>query len=167
MRTRHLLTGLAAAVALVTTAACSLTGTNARTSTVDWTTVQFDTSLHVSLDSMTHTPNDVWYRDLVAGTGATLTPGMTISARYTGWFTNGDQFDSNTDTTAHPQPIQFPLGQGWVIPGWDEGLVGMKVGGTRQLVIPPNMAYGAYGSSDGAIPPNTVLVFQVTVVSSP
>lgn len=166
MRTRHLLTGLAAAVALVASAACSLSGsTQVQESSIDWTTVQFDSSLHVNLDSMTHTPNDVWYRDLTVGTGATLTPGMTISTRYKGWLTDGEMFDSNTDTTAHPQPAQFPLGQGWVIPGWDEGLVGMKVGGTRQLVIPPYMAYGPYGY--GSIPPNAVLVFEVTVVSSP
>lgn len=165
MRTRHLLAGLVAAVALVSSAACSLTGTDSGPSPVDWTTVHFDSSLHVTLDSMTHTQSDDWYRDLVVGTGTTITPGMTISVRYTGWLTDGTVFDSNTDTTSNPQPLQFPLGQGVVIPGWDDGLVGMKVGGVRQLVIPPYMAYGPYGS--GQIPPNSVLVFRVQLVSTP
>ncbi len=167
MRTRHLLAGLVAAVALLSSAACSL-GSDANTTTgVDWTTVKFDSSLHVSLDSMTRTQNDDWYRDITVGTGTSIAPGMTVSVRYTGWLTNGTMFDSNADTTASPQPFQFPLGAGVVIPGWDDGLIGMKVGGVRQLVIPPYMAYGAYGSSDGRIPPNAVLVFQVKLVSTP
>lgn len=166
MRTRHLLAGLAAAAALVFSAGCSL-GSDANTTTaIDWTTVKFDTSLHVSLDSMSRTQNDDWYRDLVVGTGATVTNGSTISVRYTGWLTNGTQFDSNMDTTTSPQPYQLQVGTGQVIAGWDDGLLGMKVGGTRQLVIPPYMAYGSYGAGT-AIPPNAVLVFVVKVVSAP
>ena len=165
MRTRHLSLGLAAAM-LLGTAACALHSDANTTTGIDWTTVKFDTSLHVSLDSMTRTQNDDWYRDLVVGTGASIAPGSTISVRYTGWLTNGTQFDSNMDSTAKPV-FQFQLGAGTVIAGWDDGLVGMKVGGTRQIVIPPYMGYGSFGSADGTIPPNAVLVFQVKLVSSP
>lgn len=162
MRIRHLLAGLAAA-ALLGTAACHL-GSDANTTTgIDWTTVKFDTSLHVSLDSMTRTQNDDWYRDLVVGTGATVSNGSSISVRYTGWLTDGTQFDSNMDSTQAVFPFQ--VGTGTVIAGWDDGLLGMKVGGTRQLVIPPYMAYGPYGTQ--GIPPNSVLVFVVKVISAP
>jgi FKBP-type peptidyl-prolyl cis-trans isomerase len=101
----------------------------------------------------------MYTRDLVVGTGALVNNGQTITARYTGWLSNGAQFDSN-QTTGYP----FVLGTGRVIAGWDIGILGMRVGGKRQLIIPANLAYGVNGN--GPIPGNAVIVFNVEVVSA-
>jgi FKBP-type peptidyl-prolyl cis-trans isomerase FkpA len=99
--------------------------------------------------------------DLVVGTGATAAAGNNVTVAYTGWLhdsskpaAKGNQFDSNT--------ITFVLGTGRVIRGWDQGIVGMRVGGQRRLVIPPELAYGNQSPSP-AIPPNATLVFDVTL----
>lgn len=99
--------------------------------------------------------------ELVVGTGATAVAGDTVSVHYTGKFTNGTVFD----TSAGRGPYQFRLGTGAVIPGFDQGVTGMKVGGKRRLTIPPNLAYGSTGQ--GPIPPNTTIVFEVDLVSIP
>ena len=93
------------------------------------------------------------------GTGATATAGKIVSAHYTGRFPDGKQFDSSYDAGL---PIEFLLGSGKVIKGWDLGIEGMKVGGKRKLTIPPELAYGARGG--GPIPPNATLVFDVELV---
>jgi FKBP-type peptidyl-prolyl cis-trans isomerase len=98
--------------------------------------------------------------DLVVGTGATAVAGDTVSVNYLGTFTNGTKFDASAD---HGGPYSFRLGTGAVIPGFDQGITGMKVGGKRRLTIPPNLAYGSTGS--GPIPPNTTIVFEVDLVS--
>lgn len=100
--------------------------------------------------------------DLVVGTGAEAKAGDTVTAHYTGWLTDGTEFDSSVGG----QPYQFVLGQGRVIQGWDQGVAGMKVGGTRKLTIPPALGYGAQGAG-GVIPPNATLVFEVELVSIP
>jgi FKBP-type peptidyl-prolyl cis-trans isomerase FkpA len=104
--------------------------------------------------------------DLVLGTGADATVGKSITVNYTGWLYDsgktdgkGQQFDSSVGRG----PFTFVLGAGQVIPGWDQGLVGMKVGGTRRLIIPPELAYGANGSPP-AIPGNATLVFDVQLL---
>ena len=104
--------------------------------------------------------------DLQEGTGATAANGQTVSVAYTGWLysetapdNKGTQFDSRTAA----QPFSFVLGAGQVIRGWDQGIVGMRVGGLRRLVIPPELAYGAAGS--GPIPPNAALVFDVELLA--
>src|SRR5438034_11416438 len=97
------------------------------------------------------------YDDLVVGTGPEAKTGQTVSVHYTGWLTDGKKFDSSKD---RGQPFSFPLGAGRVIKGWDEGVAGMKVGGKRTLVIPPELGYGARGAP-GAIPPNATLKFEV------
>jgi FKBP-type peptidyl-prolyl cis-trans isomerase FkpA len=103
-------------------------------------------------------------QDLVVGTGATAETGKMVSVNYTGWLiekSKADHFDSSYD---HGQPFPFQLGAGKVIKGWDEGLVGMKVGGKRMLTIPPDLGYGAQGTPGGPIPPNATLVFEVELM---
>jgi FKBP-type peptidyl-prolyl cis-trans isomerase len=98
-------------------------------------------------------------RDLEVGAGAEASPGRTISVHYTGTLLDGTEFDSSR---TRGEPYEFQLGTGAVIPGWDEGLKGMRVGGRRELVIPSNMAYGRRGQGD--IPPNAALRFDVELM---
>ena len=120
----------------------------------------FAASLGVNLAASTKTADGLYYRDVVVGTGATLTAGKTVGMRYSGAFASGTVFDANPS----PKPVfTFLLGSGQVIKGWDEGLVGMKVGGTRQLIIPPGLGYGA--SDYAGIPGNSVLVFTVDAIT--
>jgi len=97
-------------------------------------------------------------QDQVVGTGAEATVGNTVSVNYTGKLQNGTVFD----TSVGKAPIEFPLGGGYVIPGWDQGLVGMKVGGKRLLIIPPSLGYGS--QDYGPIPANSTLIFEVELV---
>jgi FKBP-type peptidyl-prolyl cis-trans isomerase FkpA len=100
------------------------------------------------------------YWDITVGTGATATPGKSVTVHYTGWLTNGKKFDSSVD---RGQPFVFALGGGQVIKGWDEGVAGMKVGGKRQLKVPPASGYGPKGAG-GVIPPNATLIFDVELL---
>ena len=113
---------------------------------------------------MTKTPSGLQYEDLREGTGAKPKSGQTCVMHYTGWLwennARGRKFDSSFD---RGQPFEFPLGQGRVIKGWDEGVATMKVGGKRKLLIPPQLAYGPRGAS-GVIPPNATLLFEVELV---
>jgi FKBP-type peptidyl-prolyl cis-trans isomerase FkpA len=107
------------------------------------------------------TPSGLIYDELVAGTGAAARAGSDVLVHYTGWLTDGTKFDSSVD---RGEPFGFPLGQGQVIAGWDEGVEGMRVGGKRKLTIPPSLGYGAYGAG-GVIPPNATLVFEVELLA--
>ena len=98
--------------------------------------------------------------DTVEGSGATVEAGQTVSVHYTGWLENGSKFDSSKDRN---EPFNFRLGGGMVIRGWDEGVQGMKVGGTRKLTIPAELGYGARGAG-GVIPPNATLIFEVDLL---
>lgn len=100
------------------------------------------------------------YFDLKAGTGASPTTGQTVVVQYTGWLQDGTQFDSSIDSGT---PFTFQLGTGNVIPGWDEGVATMKIGGKRQLLVPPALAYGETGAG-GVIPPNATLIFEVELL---
>ena len=100
--------------------------------------------------------------ELTVGNGATAAAGQSVSVHYTGWLTDGTKFDSSKD---RGDPFEFPLGAGHVIRGWDEGVQGMKVGGSRKLTIPADLGYGARGAG-GVIPPNATLVFEVELLGT-
>ena len=113
---------------------------------------------------MITTPSGLQYVDTTIGTGAQAQTGQQVSVHYTGWLYNdgvkGAKFDSSKDRN---DPFGFGLGAGMVIKGWDEGVQGMRVGGKRTLVIPPQLGYGARGAG-GAIPPNATLMFDVELL---
>ena len=110
-------------------------------------------------------PDGLNYTDTKIGDGATARAGNKVSVHYTGWLSNngakGKKFDSSVDRGL---PFQFTLGAHQVIAGWDEGVAGMKVGGARTLIIPPELGYGARGAGGGAIPPNATLIFDVELL---
>jgi FKBP-type peptidyl-prolyl cis-trans isomerase len=110
----------------------------------------------------TKTASGLEYWDIQIGSGAVAQTGQHVKVDYTGWLTNGKKFDSSVGTG---KPYEFMLGAGQVIKGWDEGIVGMKVGGKRQLHIPPDLAYGEKGFST-VIPPNATLIFDVRLVDT-
>lgn len=107
------------------------------------------------------TESGLQYWDIQVGTGQEAKAGDHVRVHYTGWLTNGKKFDSSVD--AH-QPFDFTIGKGDVIKGWEEGVTGMKVGGKRQLRIPPNLAYGERGYP-GVIPANATLIFDIRLLN--
>jgi FKBP-type peptidyl-prolyl cis-trans isomerase FkpA len=115
---------------------------------------------------MQTTPSGLQCDDIVPGTGTTAKAGVSVSVHYTGWLykdgVKGAKFDSSKD---RGDPFEFELGAGEVIKGWDEGVQGMKVGGKRVLVIPPQLGYGARGAG-GVIPPNATLMFEVELLKA-
>jgi FKBP-type peptidyl-prolyl cis-trans isomerase len=121
----------------------------------------FAPNLGVNLAASTKTASGMYIRDVTVGTGAVFAAGDSITVRYEGAFANGSVFDSTIDPSR--SPFSFKLGVGRVIPGWDEGVVGMKIGGVRQLVIPPSLGYGP--NDYGPIPGNSVLVFNVQAIA--
>lgn len=98
--------------------------------------------------------------DVVVGDGAEALAGQSVSVHYSGWLSDGTKFDSSKDRN---DPFEFDLGGGNVIAGWDQGVPGMKIGGTRKLTIPPQLGYGARGAG-GVIPPNATLVFEIDLL---
>ncbi len=106
------------------------------------------------------TDSGLRYIDVEEGDGAEAKAGDTVSVHYTGWLVDGNKFDSSRD---RGQPFVFPLGAGRVIKGWDEGVAGMKVGGVRKLIVPPELGYGTRGFPP-VIPPNATLIFEVELL---
>lgn len=106
------------------------------------------------------TDSGLKYEDLTVGEGDIAEAGHMVTVHYTGWLTDGNKFDSSKDRN---DPFRFKLGASQVIRGWDEGVAGMKIGGTRKLTIPPQLGYGAQGAG-GVIPPNATLVFEVELL---
>jgi peptidylprolyl isomerase len=109
---------------------------------------------------MVTTPSGLQYEELVPGSGASPQAGKMVTVHYTGWLTDGRKFDSSVDRN---EPFTFRIGAGEVIPGWDEGVMSMKIGGKRKLVVPAALGYGAAGAG-GVIPPNATLVFEVILL---
>jgi len=120
----------------------------------------FAPELGVDLSQMVLTASGLYYQDLLVGTGAEVTSGATIAVHYEGWLVDGTKFDSSRE---RGEPFTFTAGAGSVIDGWDEGVIGMHVGGLRRLVLPSHLAYGSRGV--GPIPPNSPLVFEIEVLA--
>lgn len=118
----------------------------------------FDPSLGVHLDSMFRRASGLYVKDLRVGTGGIALRGKSVVVRYIGWLPSGKQFDQGE--------ITVTLGSNKTIAAWEEGVLGMRVGGVRQLVVPPNLAYGDKGAGND-IPPNSVLVFEMQLMSAP
>ncbi|TAK11620.1 MAG: FKBP-type peptidyl-prolyl cis-trans isomerase [Anaerolineae bacterium] len=107
------------------------------------------------------TASGLQYQDLLVGDGDVAVTGKVVRVHYTGWLLDGTKFDSSKDRN---EPFEFPLGQGRVIAGWDEGVAGMRVGGKRLLIIPAALGYGERGAG-GVIPPGATLVFEVELLA--
>ena len=120
----------------------------------------YASELNVEPSVMTRTESGLYYQDIATGEGPAVQAGQTIRVHYTGWLPDGAKFDSSRDRN---EPFEVTVGVGNVIPGWDEGLQGMQVGGQRKLVIPPDLAYGDRGAG-GVIPPGATLVFDVELL---
>ena len=117
-------------------------------------------ALNVNLQASAKTAEGLYYRDVQEGTGQVAVDGRQVRVHYTGWLPDGTKFDSSRDSGT---PLEFVLGRGMVIRGWDLGVAGMRVGGRRTLVIPAELGYGANGAPPD-IPPNAVLVFDVELL---
>lgn len=122
--------------------------------------ISFARSLNVNLAEMTRTEHGLYYRDLDRGTGAAATEGQRVAVYYVGWLPDGTEVDAQIEPNP---PITFRLGAGEVIRGWELGVQGMRVGGQRQLVVPPELGYG--NRSPGPIPRRAVLVFTIRLVA--
>ena len=118
----------------------------------------YASSLGVTIANMTRRSDNLYVQDLVVGTGAEAVAGRVVRVTYTGWLINGSRFDTNVGGAAFP----FTLGAQQVIAGWDQGVLGMKVGGKRRIVIGSALGYGNQGQ--GPIPANSTLVFDVEVL---
>jgi FKBP-type peptidyl-prolyl cis-trans isomerase FkpA len=143
---------ISASIALALTAACASAG---RSTPDDISSVRFAPALGINLAAMSKTVSGVYYTDLAAGTGAVAEARQQVSVRYTGWLADGTKFDSSPG-------LEFRLATAKVIRGWDDGIAGMRVGGIRTLVIPPELGYGF--QERGPIPRGSVLVFRIELL---
>jgi FKBP-type peptidyl-prolyl cis-trans isomerase len=173
MHAKSLATSLSAALAVVALAGCQPKDKPADSATTAATADQTaaepssEPAAEAAPDA-TGTSNMTMQKiDLAPGNGPEIKTGQNALVHYTGWLydaaapdNTGKKFDSSLDRN---EPFEFPVGAGMVIKGWDEGVVGMKVGGKRRLVIPPDMGYGARGAG-GVIPPNATLVFDIELI---
>jgi peptidylprolyl isomerase len=153
---RRILLRAAVAATLLAGTACSVDKVSAPVPEIAETV--FAPDLNVNLAAMTVTNSGLYIQDLVAGTGAAVAVGQVITVHYTGWLANGTRFDGNVGGT----PLTREIGVGGLIRGWDEGLIGMKVGGKRRLIVPPALGYA--NNPRPGIPANSILVFDVQLV---
>ena len=116
---------------------------------------EFAASLGINLAAMTRTSSGLYYEDITEGAGDPAAAGDDARVAYTGWLADGTQFDTGE--------FEFRLGAGQVVPGFDEGVQGMRAGGVRRIVIPPELGYGSRGS--GPVPPNAVMIFRIELLS--
>jgi len=158
LRVRTTLAALAVTAAAIV--ACGSDSSTEVPPVPDIETTTFASSLNINLSTFTKTSYGLYYKDLIVGNGATVAKGDSLFVHYFGYFPTGVLFDSNPSTAA---PFAFKVGAGGVIAGWDSAAVGMKIGGQRQLIIPPSLGYGS--SQHGSIPANSILVFTITAVS--
>ncbi len=160
-QTCRLSTIAAASLLLFAGAGCSLDNFRSQAARRASGTEQltFARELGVNLERMKRTESGLYYFDRAEGAGTIAEQGKDVRVGYQGWLPTGRLFDQSPPE----QPYEFTLGVGQVIQGWDEGIVGMKVGGRRLLVIPPSLAYGDQSPGAG-IPPHSTLVFDVTLV---
>lgn len=156
---RRLFRVLLCALPLLVMSACG-DDTPTGSSDPDLTQVAFAPALGVNIATMTRVGTGVYIRDITVGTGAEVQAGRPLTARYRGWLANGTLFAENPAPNA---PFPFTLGANGVIQGWEQGIPGMRVGGKRLLVIPPSLGYG--NRDYGRIPANSVLVFEVEILS--
>lgn len=148
------------AIACVAAALAPGCGSDSLAPPTDPQDVIFADELGVDLDAMTRTSTGLYYEDIEVGEADEATVGSEVDVLYSGWLADGTLFDSRTSAS---NPFSFTLGIGQVIAGWDEGVNGMREGGIRLLVIPPQLGYGY--SSNGPIPGNSVLVFRVQLLA--
>ncbi len=148
------------ALLVLALAGCHATGTKPADVTAGATPQKPAAPTAPATPEMVTTTRGLKYLDLVVGTGDLAEPGKNVSVHYTGWLTDSTKFDSSVD---RGQPFTFRLGAGNVIRGWDEGVAGMRVGGERKLIIPPDLGYGDRGAA-GVIPPGATLVFNVKLL---
>jgi FKBP-type peptidyl-prolyl cis-trans isomerase FkpA len=139
-----------------TQAASTATGAAPQPAFDEVTQTTFASALNVRLDSMLRRPSGLYVQDMMMGTGAVATRGRTIVVRYAGFLPTGKQFDSGE--------ITVTLGTFKTIRAWEEGLLGIRVGGRRRLVVPPSLGYGSKGAGE-TIPPNSVLVFDIEALA--
>ncbi len=142
-------------------AGCDQAKTTSTTTTTSSTTTTTGNTAMLDEKNATPTPSGLKYIDEVVGTGASPKAGQQVTVHYTGTLTDGSKFDSSRDRN---QPFTFVIGRGQVIKGWDEGVLTMKIGGKRHLIIPPDLGYGARGAGGGLIPPNATLIFDVELL---
>lgn len=155
----HRIATAAATVALGLLAGCANPVGEDRLPPPDPTQITYAASLNINLSQFTRTANGVYYQDQTVGTGATVARGDSVSVGYTGWLPNGTQFDTNQPNGT---PLRFRVGGTAVIAGFGEGIPGMRVGGTRRIIIPSELAYGRPGAPP-SIPSNAILIFQIVM----
>lgn len=153
-----------AVAALAVLAACDLSTDPRIPAPIDPANDTYATSLGVNIASMTKTSSGLYYKDKTVGTGATAATGDSVRVHFTLWLTNGTKVQSSKDGTG--RPFEFLTGATpiRVIPGFEQGVLGMREGGVRQLVVPTNLAWGPVGSSQPgfpAVPPNANVVFEI------
>jgi peptidylprolyl isomerase len=164
---------LCAAIAICCIAGCSSSDKTQQATTQSTTqTAAKDTAMNsqtpaypgeVTTNKVVTTGSGLMFIDMAEGTGASPNAGDQVTVHYTGYLMDGKKFDSSVDRN---QPFTFTIGRGQVIKGWDEGVMSMKIGGRRKLIIPPELGYGSQSVGGGLIPPNSQLVFDVSLLDA-